>query len=441
MTGTREAAHSDRPAAGDPAAVRRPLDVKLMAIGTHGDVLPFVALGRELRARGHHVCILANGYHAELIRREAFEFAEVGSAEVYRQYVDHPDVFHPTRGARLLSGLYEQVTQSVYDYLVEHHVPGRTVTAGPSMTFPARIAQEKLGIPLATINLQPAWFFSADDPPILDTRLAWVKQAPRWCRRASNRFTQWHIERTLGAPIRAFRAKLGLPAWDNFIEWTYSPETVVGLFPEWYAPRRADWPPHFRHAEFPLFDEHESLPHEVEAFLADGPPPVVFTPGSALARATPFIRAAADACRRLNRRGIILSNFGKEIGDLPPGVRQLGYVPLGALLGRCAALVHHGGIGTLSQALRAGIPQVVTPLAYDQPDNAVRLCDMGVARRVNMAGINGRRLAAALDQVLNSADVAAACRRTAALIPKKPSLAVACEAIEGLIPARSEKAT
>jgi rhamnosyltransferase subunit B len=179
------------------------------------------------------------------------------------------------------------------------------------------------------------------------------------------------------------------------------------------------------------------LPDEVETFLAAGSPPVVFTPGSALARAAPFIRAAADACRRIHRRGIILSNFGKEIGDLPAGVCQMNYVPLGPLLRRTAALVHHGGIGTLSQALRAGIPQVVTPLAYDQPDNAVRVVDLGLARRVNMLGITGRRLAAALDQVLNSADVAAACRRTAELIPKQSSLRVACEAIEGLIPARS----
>jgi rhamnosyltransferase subunit B len=301
------------------------------------------------------------------------------------------------------------------------------------MGFAARIAQEKLGVPMATVSLQPAWLFSADDPPVFVGQLAWVKRSPRWFRRFSNYFTCRLMERSFGAPIREFREKLGLPPWQSFWRWTFSPQAAVGLFPEWYAPRQTDWPANFRHAEFPLFDDDDTLPDDVETFLAEGPPPVVFTPGSAVAGATPFIRAAAEACRRLGRRGIILSKFGEEIADLPAGVRRWSYVPLGPLLGRCAALVHHGGIGTASQALRAGIPQVVTPLAYDQPDNAVRLADLGVARRVNMHGINARRLTAALDSVLNSADVAAACRRAAERIPKKPSLAVACDAVEGLI--------
>jgi len=438
MNGGKTATRTDPMANGSDSRppAGRPLDVRLIAIGTHGDVLPMLALGRELRARGHDVGILANGYHSDLVRRESFEFFEVGTTEIYREYVDHPDIFHPIRGMRVLARLFLQVTEVIYQHLVERNTPGRTVTAGSSLAFPALIARETLGIPTATVSLQPALLFSADDPPALSPRLWWIKRAPRWCGRLSNHLISRYMERSLGAPIREFREKLGLPPWKNFIEWTFSPDAVVGLFPEWFAPRQADWPAHFRHAEFPLFGGDESLPDEVEAFLADGPPPVVFTAGSALT-AKPFVQAAADACRRLRLRGIILGSCGEEIGDLPPGVRQWGFVPLGPLLGRAAALVHHGGIGTLSQGLRAGIPQVVTPQTADQPDNAVRAVNLGVARRLNMQDVNGPRLAAALDRVLRSADVAAACRRYAALIPKKPSLEVACRAIEELVPART----
>jgi rhamnosyltransferase subunit B len=416
------------------STARRTLDVCLVAVGSHGDVLPYLALGRELRARGHDVTVLASGYHADLVRQAALEFVEVGTSEEYVQLVSDPDMFHPVRGTQVLARLLKRIVEPIYDHLAERNMPGRTVTAGPNTAFAARIAREKLGVPLATVNLQPAWYFSADDPPVMNPRMWWIKRAPRWCRRASNAFIQWFGERSFGRPVREFREKLGLPKWENFSQWGFSPDAVVGLFPEWYAPRRPEWPANFRHSEFPLFDGGDArLSDDVETFLAAGAPPVVFTPGSAQVHAQPFIHAAADACRRLGRRGIILSNFGREIGDLPAGVRQFAYAPLGSLLGRTAALVHHGGIGTLSQALKAGIPQVVTPLAFDQPDNGVRLVDLGVARRVNMNAVNGRRLAAALNQVLNSAEVAAACNRIAALIPKKPSLAVACDAIEGLI--------
>jgi rhamnosyltransferase subunit B len=200
------------------------------------------------------------------------------------------------------------------------------------------------------------------------------------------------------------------------------------------VPRQPDWPAQFQYCEFPLYDGGVGhLSDEVEAFLAAGPPPVVFTAGSGLVHVKPFVAAAADACRRLNRRGMILSNFGSATNDLPDGVRQFGYVPLGPLLGRVAALVHHGGIGTLSQALRAGIPQVVTPMAYDQPDNALRLLSLGVARQVPVHAISGRRLADALEHVLNSPEVAAACRRAARLIPPEPNLEIACRAIEALV--------
>jgi UDP:flavonoid glycosyltransferase YjiC (YdhE family) len=87
-----------------------------------------------------------------------------------------------------------------------------------------------------------------------------------------------------------------------------------------------------------------------------------------------------DACRRLGRRGLLLSRYRDQLpADLPPGVRHFDYVPLSRVLPRAAALVSHGGIGTLSQALAAGIPQLIMPLGFDQFDNAARLGRLGVA--------------------------------------------------------------
>jgi UDP:flavonoid glycosyltransferase YjiC (YdhE family) len=430
----QDAAETDADDSVRTPTARRTLDVCLTAMGSYGDVLPFVALGRELRARGHAVTILANEYHADHIRGAQLDFAQVGTAREYLEYVHNPDIFHPVRGIRLMSTLLQQIIAGIYDFLVERNVPGRTVTAGSHTAFSSRIARETLGIPMATICLQPAWFFSADDPPVVHTSLAWLKRAPRWCRRGMNWFTDRMLDRSIGRIVHDFRANLGLSPWTSFTDWSHSPDAVVGLFPEWFAPRQVDWPANFRHAEFPLFDGADaSLSDEVESFLAAGDPPVVFTPGSGQSQTGPFIEAAVDACRRLSRRGIILSKFARTANDLPADIRQFEFVPLGPLMRRAAALVHHGGIGTMSQALRAGIPQVVTPLAYDQPDNAVRLSGLGLAKSVNMQGITGRRLARALDHVLSSPEVAAACRRTAEWIPRKPTLSVACEMIEGLV--------
>ena len=55
------------------------------------------------------------------------------------------------------------------------------------------------------------------------------------------------------------------------------------------------------------------------------------------------------------------------------------YAPHSALFPHASLIVHHGGIGTSAEALRAGKPMLVVPHGFDQPDNAARLQRLGVA--------------------------------------------------------------
>ena len=64
---------------------------------------------------------------------------------------------------------------------------------------------------------------------------------------------------------------------------------------------------------------------------------------------------------------------------MPKGSAAFEYAPYSTVFPRAAVNIHHGGIGTSAQALRAGLPQLVRPQAYDQFDNARRLIDLGVA--------------------------------------------------------------
>jgi UDP:flavonoid glycosyltransferase YjiC (YdhE family) len=106
-------------------------------------------------------------------------------------------------------------------------------------------------------------------------------------------------------------------------------------------------------------------------------------------------------------------------------------------LPRCAALVHHGGVGTLSQGLRAGVPHLVTPMAHDQPDNAQRLERLGVARWVWWNKLTGRRAAAHLKELIESPAVAAACRAVKQRFEGVDALDDTARLIEQLVPPRS----
>jgi UDP:flavonoid glycosyltransferase YjiC (YdhE family) len=113
-------------------------------------------------------------------------------------------------------------------------------------------------------------------------------------------------------------------------------------------------------------------------------------------------------------------------------VRYEPYAPLSLVLPRCAALVHHGGIGTSAQGLAAGVPQLTMPMGFDQPDNATRLFRLGVGRWVRPGRFQGKTVAAALRDLLDNPRVAGACRHWADQITSTPAIGKTCDLLEEL---------
>lgn len=88
--------------------------------------------------------------------------------------------------------------------------------------------------------------------------------------------------------------------------------------------------------------------------------------------------------------------------ELPPGVRNFAYLPYSLLFPRAAAVIHQAGIGTLAQALRAGRPQLIVPVAFDQADNADRTARLGVARVIPFRKVTTGALVSELERLLSS---------------------------------------
>jgi UDP:flavonoid glycosyltransferase YjiC (YdhE family) len=146
-----------------------------------------------------------------------------------------------------------------------------------------------------------------------------------------------------------------------------------------------------------------------------------------------FFAASAEACRLSGARGILLTRRQEQIpAKLPPGVVHVPYAPFSELLPRCAAVVHHGGIGSSAQALAAGVPQIIQPFAHDQPDNAHRLERLGVARTIYPKQYTSKNVASVLNELLADPAVAASTKRVAAKLHQADALGEACERIEQL---------
>ncbi len=407
----------------------------LIPFGSSGDVHPFVGLAAALKRRGQRVTVATNGYFRPLVEREGLEFVELGTAEEYLQAMQHPDLWHATRGFQAVMSTpgMQDALRGQYELVRDRAVPGETVVVAGSLAFGARVAREKLDIPLVTVHLQPTVLLSAVDPPALVPGVAWLPTA-------AVRAVYWLADSLILDPVVArviepLRRDLGLPRARHYLHgWWNSPDRVIGLFPEWFA-HAPDWPPQLRLTGFPLFDESTAagLPAEVRRFLDAGEPPVVATFGSGMRQGAAYFAAAADALGRLGRRGILLTPFREQVpAELPPGVVHFDYVPFSQLLPHAAALVHHGGIGTCAQGLAAGVPQVVMPLSHDQPDNANRLRRLGVGRALPPRRFRGPELAAVLDELLRSEPTAKACRAVADRFRGTDPLGDTCRLIEEL---------
>jgi UDP:flavonoid glycosyltransferase YjiC (YdhE family) len=418
------------------------MHVILVTVGSSGDVHPFVGLGIALRKRGHRVTLVTGGYFEQLARDAGLEFVDFAPEIDYRELINDPRIWNRFRGFQVVmqQGVIPAL-RSTYQAIAERYVLGETVVAASSLALGAVVAREKLGVPLATVHLSPSIFRSYVQSPKLPGTFL-----PDWLPTPLKRFQYWVadraiIDRLLGPALNGLRAELGLPPVRGIMaDWWNSPDRVLGFFPQWFGPQQPDWPKQTRLVGFPLYDERNVVEPaaEVEQFLAAGEPPIVFTPGSANVFGHGFFAAAVEACRLLNRRGLLLTRFPEQIPrELPDGVRHFDFVPFGWLLPRAAAIVHHGGIGSLAQGLAAGVPQLVMPMNFDQFDNVARIEQLGVGHGLVPRKFRGPAVARSLASLIDSPDVAARCRLVSELFHKQDALTEACLAIEELAAERA----
>lgn len=410
----------------------------LLPVGSHGDVHPFVGIGAGLAARGHRVTMITAEPFRAVAEQSGLEFVGTVSAADYQQVMDHPDLWHPRRGMRVL---FDRERTARYYPLVgplirDRYEPGKTVALGGTLAFVARAAQERFGIPYATVHLQPMSCCSVADPPVDSTGLdgTWLPRplirAAYWCAE------KWVTDPLMAPTLNDYRRTLGLPPVKRVLtKWSPSPQRVIGLFPDWFGPI-PDGGPAFRHAGFALFDDAvgRRTPDDLAEFLAAGPPPVIFSFGSAMRHGRPYFEAAVEACRLLGIRGVLLGKSGEQIPPhLPPNVRHADYAPFSEVFPRAACVVHHGGIGTSAQAMRAGVPQLVMPLAYDQADNAARMRRLGVGATLFPKRFTGPAVAERLKSLMGDEGVKRAAEAAGERVRGDDGVATACRLVEELV--------
>lgn len=415
--------------------VMKAMKVLLVGLGSAGDVYPFLGIAQELLARGHDVELLANPVHAPVAEACGVALHPIGTAEQAEQTLAHPKLWHPIDGLGVMwRYLLRPAVRPVFEHIREVAARGRCVVVATPVAFGARVAREALGVPLVTAYTAATMLRSCEHPLTL---AQW--QVPRWvprpvCRSLWQLLDRYKLDRLVRQDLHALRHPLGLPELRQsvFGEWMHSPDAGCTLFPDWFAKAPGDWPAQVVQAGFPLFETDVGYAAEPQlaSFLQNGSRPVVFTCGTAARDSHAFFRHAAAACAQLGVRGVLVGH-GAISPDLvlPPAVLACDHVPFHWLLPQAAAVVHHGGIGTIAQALHAGVPQLVVPHAYDQIDNGLRLRALGAGDTLGV-GSDMARFPVVLRQLLDDPLVKAACDAAALRVDAATARRTVSELVE-----------
>jgi len=270
-------------------------------------------------------------------------------------------------------------------------------------------------------------------------RLARADKAVPGMGRAIRRLARF-VSRKWPDPIYDLRRELGLARGANpLFDAKHSPALVLALFSRVLGTEQKDWPPNTRITGFCFYDSdagNAALPAHLEAFLAAGPAPIVFTLGSAAVLAAgKFYEHSAKAAIRLGVRAVLLIGSdarNRPQGLLPETICVADYAPYSQLFPRARLVVHQGGVGTTAQCLRAGRPMLIMPYSHDQPDNARRMRRLGVARVIERGSYTPQRVARRLGSMLAEPMLAERSAQAAERLRQEDGVRTACDALEEL---------
>ncbi len=400
--------------------------IVINTLGTMGDLHPLIAVAQSLQIRGFNPVFAASNDHMGKIRKAGFEAhcVSLGLLELAAKLGFSEEDFM----TKLMTSQVEMMKKFMLGPLSENTrtlesvMEGAAAVIGTPFTYSGHIMAEKYRVPFILSAMQPGVLITRYDPMVTPDLPVFISPAKNPLSRAWNRawidFALLAGQLLFGKQINAVRAEHGLPRKTKMpaIDPADTP-LILGLYSDVLGGLQPDYYPQTHITGFPIFDSQsgasETLDPNLEAFLDAGSPPLVFSVGSvAFHAAREFYKDSLTLARLMKRRAVLLT--GKALDIKPdPDIFVADYVPHSLLFPRAAAIIHHGGMGSVGQALMAGKPQLIVPFNGDQFDNARRVKRLGISATLKAKKYNAARAKKLLSGLLGDAEVQIAVRKIA----------------------------
>lgn len=427
--------------------------IVLSTFGSLGDLHPKIALGIELKKRGHEVVFNVMEFYRERIESLGFELAPLrpdvdpDNRELARELMD------AKKGTeKIIKELIMPNLQPMYEDMMSAVEDADLLITG-EIVYPAKSVVEMTNMKWISTSVAPISFFSAYDP--------FVPPIAQWYEKLRFMPSVFHASffkimqatvRDWYRPYKKFRKKLGLdPNHDPIFNDKYSDLLHLAIFSKVLGKPQPDWHSTTLQTGFCFYDganDVGKMSDELKEFLDAGEPPIVFTLGSAAVMdARDFFEESAKAALKLNKRAVLIYGIFNE----PPEIIDSGkliidnkekkfsdilavdYAPFSEIFSRAVCVVHQGGVGTTGQVLRAGVPALIMPYSHDQPDNAARCRRAGVAEIIERDEYNAENAAQKLEQILKDKSYETNADEAARIVRAENGTVTACDAIEAVL--------
>jgi len=401
-------------------------------MGTSGDLDPMVALATELVRRGYQVSFLSNDYFSPIIQAAGCEFVSVGTSEQYHKG-NSVTAWERDNQSDNFQYYHSPAFEPAFRFVQACAAEKNCILLVLGEQNGASAAAEKFHVPFVSFILSPNVIFSALSPP---APFRWIIPAflPSFIvRMLLHRYRRVRFKRLHKEPHFAdyLAVRKRLDCWPRF--QTKSKAVLqIGFFPAWFGMPAKDWPNNIHLIGFPLQNRPSMRSRiELDQLIEKMGAPLIFTTGTGVKDIQALFTEGRKICEELQLPGVFVSSTDGA-GFLQESVwcKHFDYLDFEYAFSKVLAVIHHGGVGTTAQAIKAGIPQIIRPLKYDQPDNADRIYRLGLGTYVLPEKFTAEAVVPILRNMLQKAKQSKALIKFSTEVKNSTAIVNTCDLIE-----------
>lgn len=363
-------------------------------IGTYGDVYPFAQVAIALKKMGHQTTFITNPYFEETVEQFGLDFYPLGTKEQYLMVLQNDKLWNDQTFLDIALTLFLPNLDTIAQYISQRPQDEQFIILVHQNLLPnAGLAQAQHPDSVTVIGgaLYPSVFGEAKE-----------------LHHTEDPEQRQYSDLPIIIPVNRARALAGLPTVKSYMDlFTCIASFNALLFSQWFGKKEAHWPNNLIEGEFIFHEEARAsiFSEELEQFLDTSTKPILCTFGTGNLHCQSYFEHALSAIKKGSHRAIFICKDKTLLPkNLPKSVLWLEYCnDFPALLQRCSLIVHHGGIGTLAESARAGVPQLITPSLGDQWDNAARIKNFQLGSSIPGPQLNAENFYEVMTELLGSA--------------------------------------